>query len=231
MTYGVILRNALGTVDTKKDYGLILCSDLSISMPEPRYRFVDVPERDGVIDLSEVLTDRMTYSQRAITFSLFAESDVIRGTDKPPNERVFLELKARFANAYHGKQVEIRFPDDPDSNFYYTGRLTVGEKSGYNSGKIPITVTAQPYRLGNSHSETLTGQDVLWIDNYGTDVYPVLTASGSDAILVVNDSLFYVPEGRSASPEPLINGVNTIEKDPEVSTAVTIQMEWQERKF
>lgn len=227
MMYGVTINGE----DTRSKWGLILMSDLTIPMPEPRYRFIEVPERDGAIDMSEALTGKLTYSQRKITFTLFAAYDVIRGADKPPNERAFQELKARFSDAYHGKSVSIRFPGDPDAGFQFEGRLTVGEKAGYNKGRIPITIMAEPYRYGGSFDVTLTDQaNYTEIENNGLSVYPMITVtSDSDVIIVINDHGHYVSPGVSRSPLPLVGGLNSISIDDQ--NPATVLFEWRERKF
>lgn len=127
MTYGVTIN---GT-DTKTQYGLILLADLTVENPPPVINMVSVPGRSGAYDFTELLGN-VIYGQRTISFTLFK-----RVGD--------LELKATrdaLAEAYNGQRVQLTLPDD--TGHYYKGRMTVGGISGYNTGRIPITMIADP---------------------------------------------------------------------------------------
>lgn len=146
----------IGGKDTLEEWGLMLCNDLSIGAAVPRYRFINIPEMSGALDLTEALTGSVPYDQRQITFTLFAVHDVIAGTRSPATEEHFQTVLARFSGFANGKRLHLYLPDNPDH--YFVGRVSVGGKSGYNSGRVKVEVLADPYRLKDGET-TLTVDD------------------------------------------------------------------------
>ena len=146
----------IGGKDTLEEWGLMLCNDLSIGAAVPRYRFIEIPEMSGALDLTEALTGSVPYDQRTITFTLFAVHDVIAGTRSPASEEHFQTVLARFSGFANGKRLHLYLPDNPDH--YFVGRVSVGGKSGYNSGRVKVEVLADPYRLKDGET-TLTVDD------------------------------------------------------------------------
>lgn len=146
----------IGGKDTLEEWGLMLCNDLSIGAAVPRYRFIEIPEMSGALDLTEALTGSVPYDQRTITFTLFAVHDVIAGTRSPATEEHFQTVLARFSGFANGKRLHVYLPDNPDH--YFVGRVSVGGKSGYNSGRVKVEVLADPYRLKDGET-TLTVDD------------------------------------------------------------------------
>ena len=146
----------IGGKDTLEEWGLMLCNDLSIGAAVPRYRFINIPEMSGALDLTEALTGSVPYDQRQITFTLFAVHDVIAGTRSPATEEHFQTVLARFSGFANGKRLHVYLPDNPDH--YFVGRISVGGKSGYNSGRVKIEILADPYRIKDGET-TLTVDD------------------------------------------------------------------------
>jgi hypothetical protein len=106
----------------------------SFDFPKPAVKttFVDVPGRNGYIDLSESLTGRPTYEaiEGSVTFIVLRSSG--------------FNLK-NFVNAYHGKIMRIY--TDEDSTHYYTGRATVTGTT-YKYGKLQtftVSLVADPF--------------------------------------------------------------------------------------
>lgn len=128
------------------DFGLILCDDLKISEPKPKTKYVNVPEMDGALDLTESLTGRVSFEQREISFTLYAAMQPTGSGNtryQPQNQTLFNQTRQRFVSAIHGKRMRIQLPTL--NNGYYVGRVTVGEESGYNNGKIPVKIVADPF--------------------------------------------------------------------------------------
>ena len=149
MIYGVsfaLPSESAASINSLSDYGLMLCDDLVIESPTPRFKFVEVPELSGALDLTDALTGEVTYSQQQITFTLFAAHDVIAEKETPATEEHFEMLRQQFADAVNGRRLKMWLPDDPAH--YFIGRVSIGAKSGYNSGKIPVAMTADPHRRG-----------------------------------------------------------------------------------
>ena len=57
------------------DFGLIMTNKV-ISGPVPKTKKVEVPARNGSIDMTEVVTDDVKYEDRTINISFFAGNDL-----------------------------------------------------------------------------------------------------------------------------------------------------------
>lgn len=224
MIYGINIDG----VDTYSEYGLILCADLKISKPEPKFKYVSVPEMNGALDLTESLTGSVTYGQREISFNLFAAYDVISGRPSPPDEENFTIILARFSEFIHGKKHKVWFPDD--SSFYFEGRLKVGDKGSFRSGIIPVSMTAGAYKMKNERTLTLPQRVRIQVSNTGEPIYPVFTKNTTGtAVVMIDYGTVYetvtVPYGTTVSTAPLKYGNNTVEANAEVS------MTYRERRL
>ena len=179
---GVTIDN----IDTLTVYGLILCSDLKIGTPEPRTKYITVPEADGDLDLTGALTDgEVRYGMREISFSLFAAKDVIAATNSPATESHFAAVRSQLMGFLHGKRRQIWLPDDPDH--YFIGRFKVGEKSGYNSGRIAVTMKADPWRYKNDVTTiTVTASGTVSLSNELKSAVPTFTAEDAYATVTFN---------------------------------------------
>ena len=82
----------IGEKHSFNDWGIILSSKV-ISPPEPQLNKVDVPMRDGSIDLTESLTDDIKFKDRTITLN-FTVTDKATWTAKV----------SEIQNYLHGKQ-------------------------------------------------------------------------------------------------------------------------------
>ena len=100
--------------------------------------YVNIPGANGSLNLSYAPQGYPVYEDREISFTLF------KGVDDIALEAIRAEL----ANMFHGKEVELALPNDPNS--FWTGVIQFGAISGYNSGKIPVTFRAQPYKVNIS---------------------------------------------------------------------------------
>lgn len=127
MTYGVVIDG----MDTKEEWGLILLNDLKVEAPAPNFNFVTVPGMSGAYDFTEAL-GLVTYQQRTISFTLFRRLNDFR----------LKEIRDELAERFHGKRVELVLPDDEDH--HYEGRMAIGGVDGYNTGRIAVTVIADP---------------------------------------------------------------------------------------
>jgi predicted phage tail component-like protein len=124
-----------------KDFGLVLSSKV-ITPPEPQLNLVQVPFRDGSIDLQ--LTDDVKYKDRTInlTFSLM--------------EGVFNLKVSELQNYLHGERMKIIFDDD--ASFYYIGRVNVTTTTYEKRiGTINIQCIVEPYKY-----DINIGDDWLW---------------------------------------------------------------------
>ena len=106
--YGV----TIGDKHSYKDFGLILSSQ-AIAPPEPRIKLVDVPMRDGSVDLTEAVSDTVRYQDRKITLT-FSVIDA---------RNTWVDKISKIQNYLHGQRMKIVF--DEDTSFYYIGHSRV----------------------------------------------------------------------------------------------------------
>ena len=97
----------IGDEHTLRDWGAIITNSDVIGMPEPNTVLLEVPGRSGRLDLSEVLTGDVTYSNREIKLELAAQTNRDRWT----------ETCFHIFNKFHGRVVHVTFDEDP-GHFY-----------------------------------------------------------------------------------------------------------------
>ena len=139
-----------GSKNTYSDWHLVPDGRPVIAMPEPKKVTVDIPGRNGVLDLSEAIRRFPVYNNREGTLKFH----VLNGYGG------WHGRYEEIANYIHGKTTEIRLEDEP--GWYYTGRVTVNSWTSNNDGTwsdIEFGYDLQPYKL--SEDTTLT-DNWLW---------------------------------------------------------------------
>ena len=91
-----------------RDYGLYLSTRPIIGNPEPRLYQLEIPGRDGLLDLTKSVTGTVTYSNRTLEFEFASMKNI--------SEQV--ALRNALNNDLHGKEVKVIL--DEDSNYYYS---------------------------------------------------------------------------------------------------------------
>ena len=116
------------------DFSLILSSK-KIGIPQPKTELLEVPGADEMLDFTEFFGD-VKYDNRKLEFEFT--------TLVPQSE--FMQLFSIIQNALNGKRMKIFL--DEDSDFYYSGRISVKEWLADKSiGKITIECDCNPYKL------------------------------------------------------------------------------------
>lgn len=135
----------IGGQDMLTAHGLHLVSK-SIGFPEVQTKLVEIPARNGALDLTEALTGAVKYGNREVSMSFY-----YRGADADSKA-------SEVANLLHGRKFEIAFDDDPA--FYYVGRLTVSTTLHQKRTVLSATVSAdcEPYKYDILGSD----EDWLW---------------------------------------------------------------------
>lgn len=123
--------------DTKHSYDdldLILSSK-TIGSPSVKITTVDIPGADGVLDFTEFFGEPK-YNNRTLTFE-FRSIKTFSAQ---------LAQDSSVKNALHGKKMKIILDDDP--NYYFYGRVSVGDWESENNivGKVTITCDCEPYK-------------------------------------------------------------------------------------
>lgn len=162
-----------GRKNSYKDFGLILTSK-DIGLPDPKTETVDIAGADGVIDLTEVLTDDIKYKQRKLQFT-FTVMDSM-------NE--WSAILSEISNYVHGKRLRILL--DWDKNYYYEGRCKVNQfKTNKRLATIVIDAEVDPYKLEvNSSSTPWIWDTFSFID--GIIYLNTVNVSGSITVNLLN---------------------------------------------
>ena len=188
-------RIIIGTYDTALD-GLWTLSAWTFSPASWRQKLVEVPGRDGHLDVSTVLTGSPVYDSRTLTVSL--ES----------SEGNRLERRARIAdmiNRLDGLVWDIILPDD--SLHYIRGRVRVAKK--YNDPAhcaVTVTATCDPW-LYALHETTVTlsassAEQTATLFNRGClAVVPTVTVTGGDVRLIYGASSRMLSPGIYTLPD------------------------------
>lgn len=211
MTYGVKINGE----DTLVRWGLMLLADVKVEAPKLKEYRVDIPDGDGSLDYS-AWTGYPRYSDRKITFTLFA----------PVPDAQLDELRTELMLACHGTQTEVIFPWDPWH--FFRGTLQVGDISGYNSGKIPMTMHAEPYRYERREREVdLRPNDETGLFNEGMPVSPRITTT-AETKLIWDGITVILPAGEDQRvPRLVLPRRDTLPITAETEGSVT--MRWRVR--
>lgn len=125
-----------GNYDTAAE-GPWTLSALSCPEPEQQTNLVEVPGRDGALDLSTVLTNGVPrYNSRTLTATL----ECSEGTRADR-----LQLVSDIINRLDGRRLRIILPDDPGR--YLEGRVNV--RTNYNDNAhaaVTVTAVCDPWR-------------------------------------------------------------------------------------
>lgn len=145
----------MGT-NTWDDWHLIPSERPSIASPGVSTNFVEIPGRDGAIDMSTFLMNRPVYGSRSGSWDFYVDND----------HEYWESIRMKMMAFLHGKRYRIVLEDDP--NWYWEGRFAVDNwRSDPNNSRIQINYQIDPYkRKFRSEGD----QDIIWDDfNFDTD--------------------------------------------------------------
>lgn len=162
-----------GTKHSYNDFGLILSSK-SISLPKAKTKTVEIPGADGVLDLTECLTDDVKYQNRTLQFT-FTVVDPLAS---------WAAVLSEVTNFLHGRKLRIYM--DWDKNYYYEGRCSVNQfKSDKRIASIVIDCDCDPYKIEkNSSSDPWVWDTFSFVD--GIIYINKVTVSGSATATLIN---------------------------------------------
>ena len=172
----------IGTYDTATE-GLWTLAGCTLGSPEHREDYVEVPGRNGALDLSTVLTDGEPY-YGSREFSAILESS--EGTRMEREERI-----SKMVNQLDGWRHNIILPDDPEH--YIVGRLRVNKLySDTAHASVQVTATCDPWRYSKTETvvgliATATEQTVALVNLGRRSVVPVIKVTGGDVTLIFNN--------------------------------------------
>ena len=158
-------------IHTGKDLDLVQ-EVKEIGKPEIQSHIVEVPGRNGLLNLTKGLTGKVMYFNRELSFRYFGT-----GTRKR-----LLEIDA-LLSYYHGETVRIIDDDYPDH--FYEGELSVESELHGNYITISLTVDAQPFRLKTKrtvYKAEIEGEVEITLINESIDAIPTITVTAETEI-------------------------------------------------
>lgn len=169
-------------VDICREFGCVYTDESERRPPEKRPNLVEIPGRDGSLDLSDMLTDDMVYGDRVETIVLY----VCEGEG-------FEQVKTRLSNFLDGGRFEYSYSFDP--GYTLTGRFGVTSYAGWRDRRIEIEVTAEPWKRGpHFHAEAMgSGGTEIEVRNGRRRVSPVLTV-GQATLVEYGGRAWEIPE-------------------------------------
>ena len=208
-----------GNTHSFYDLGLLLKSYPQISPPVPKTKFVDVPGRNGRLNLSRTLTGFMQHDRRTIQMEF---------TILGPRED-WLEIHSGIMDALHGQEMDVILDDDPE--FCYTGEIAVKEfDPGKATSIVTITADVEPYKTridATRMSITVSGSQTATIDGGKKPVIPAITASSAMQMTFAGQ-VYDLKDGENTFPDVIIReGVNTFT----FTGDGTVVLEYREGRF
>lgn len=155
---------------TANDWGLVM-SEKVIGTPAVKERIVDLADRDGVLDFTESLTGVPAYETRELSFTF----EYLDSLDDWPE--IILDIR----NFLHGRRLKVFEPDDPD--YYYIGRVSVGDPSSGLVKVFSVTVKADTWKYPitgeTTVTEAVTASKAIVLPNSWRPVCPTITTTGA----------------------------------------------------
>ena len=157
-----------------RDWGIYL-SSIVIDDPQPKEIYVDIPNGDGALDLTEALTGEVHYESRPME-AVF--------TIKP--ETYSVELVRYLRSYLNGKQRTIRTKEEP--GYYLIGRCATSIKKDGVLAVLTVKATCQPWKYKNDVTAINTtlggsGTNTLNLTNERKRVIPTITASAAVTVV------------------------------------------------
>lgn len=156
-----------------QDLGLALASK-KIGLPSVQTKSVAIPLRDGDLDLTNVLSDKVHYGNRDISMNM--------NSPLPFSTNVMSNV----ANRLHGQKVHITFDDD--AWYYYIGRLDMKSfTENRKGGEYEIEANCEPFK----YCIQTSAEDWLWDpfdfeDGYINE-FKNVSISGSETLILIAD--------------------------------------------
>ena len=160
-------------IHTGDDLGLVQ-EVKEIGNPTPQSYLVEVPGRNGLVNLTKGLTGNVVYNNRTLKFQYLTS-----GTYEEVEEII------DFFNSLHGETLKVI--DDDTSDYYYEGEATVTVTRKGILTTITLSLNANPFRerldLTNMTTALTTSDKTLVVNNYGVVVQPTIIVDNTAKII------------------------------------------------
>lgn len=191
-----------GNVHSYHDLHLIL-APFTPAPAEPQTNFLQIPGRDGLLDLSEV-NGEVKFNAREFVFTF---------TVAPGDPLTFDERVSAVSNALNGLRCKITLDRDPD--YYWQGRCVLSEyDQDKNIGQIEVTATVDPYKLKQNAtvvSVALSAEEkTVVLANSRMTVVPTIECTGVCTV-TFGDAVYTLEAGTHRIPAlRLVAGENVL---------------------
>lgn len=165
---------------TYDDWGLYIQNTDYIGDPKPITNYLNIPGRDGYLDLSKTYDGHITYSSRPISIELAGFEE----------KHGWQAIVSRLRNHISGRTCHFIF--DNDRSYYWRGRAEINDFSSILSvGTLKIEMpTAEPYK----YSTLTSAEPWLWDPfNFETGIITYIGAIVVDGTRTVSIPHGYMP--------------------------------------
>lgn len=195
----------------------------SIEAPQLQTNYIEIPGRDGALDLTEAL-GKQTYRNRLVKFSGLFYGDSKR----------FHAMISETMNRFNGKYLKVIFGNDPEH--YWTGRCSVEhERIEEDVYGVTFNMNADPYKYGLYSSDedwlwdpfsfltgvirgyrdvSVSGTKDLRVVGYDRELSPVITASATMTLQVRKNGQALWDEYSLTAGQNIPEGLSVISTDP-----------------
>ena len=180
-------------------------SKLEFPEPDPKTNLVDVPGRDGPLDMSTTLTDgEPRFGSRPLNATL----ECSEGTRDERTQKV-----SDIINRLHGRRLDFVLPDAPER--YATGRFTL--RKLYNDpahAAVSISAVCDPWCYNQTETRlrltASTVEQLAALSNSGRRIVtPEVTVTGGPVRLTCNGKSWELNAGTYQMPTLLLRPGNT----------------------
>lgn len=171
---GILIDHLVHTGD---DLGLVMTGK-SLPAPALQKEIVEIPGRNGALDMSETLTGEPTYNNRPLTFTFLGNG----------SRETVLELIDNLL-LYHGQYITIVVDDLED--WYYEGRAEISYVDHYHYVEFELLVDAQPFRqalTGKKYTYSAVTNKAIVLENTGVRTLPTVTVTATATIKIGTNS-------------------------------------------
>lgn len=134
-------NNAINSYNTYGTWGLIPTSRPVIAQPTPVYKYVEIPGRNGSLDLTDYLVGKPTYSDRKGSFEFYAVE----------NGKSWTTRRMEIASILNGRQMWVTLEDDPPGYDYFGRVIFKDWKSEGQFSRVVIEYQLDPYCYANKN--------------------------------------------------------------------------------
>lgn len=203
-----MLGITFGSKHSYNDWGVIL-ENTSVTPPMPKRYLVDVPARNGTLDLTAELTPTMRYGSRQITYTFRVKAG---GWD---------DLMSTIYGDVHGKTLDV--VSDLDPSWHWHGCVMVDSfESNQRTGILVILVEVDPFKLANSASVyTKSGSGAITCSVDRMEVNPTITVTTASTITFGDISVALDAGSHIVNAIVFTSGTNTLTVAGTGTTTVT----------